>query len=130
MSHWLASILGTVLLVSLVDREAFRIMYLIVVPYLVIYAGLGLSVRGRRMVLRSDYSYGIYIYAYPIQQSIAATMRGIGPGSMIALAYPITLGFGAASWHLLEKRALKFKRSFGELRLARKSRSMSPMAEG
>jgi peptidoglycan/LPS O-acetylase OafA/YrhL len=127
ISHRLASILAAVLLVSLVDREAFRIIYLMVVPYLVIYAGLGLSVRGRRMVLRSDYSYGIYIYAYPIQQSIAATMRGITPLAMIALAYPVTLGFGAASWHLLEKRALKLKRSFGALRLARKGRPMSPM---
>lgn len=130
MSHWLASILGAVLLVSLVDREAFRITYLVVVPYLVIYAGLGLSVRGRRMVLRSDYSYGIYIYAYPIQQGIAAILHGITPVPMIALAYPLTLGCGAASWHLLEKRALKLKRSFGQLRLARKSRGMSPLPEG
>lgn len=130
MSHWLACILGGALLVTLFDREAFKITYLIVVPYLVIYLGLGLAVRGRRIVLRSDYSYGIYIYAYPIQQSIAAMMHGIAPVSMTAIAYPLTLGFGAASWHLLEKRALKLKRSFSELRLARKSRPMSPMPEG
>lgn len=50
-----------------------------------------------------DYSYGTYIYAFPVQQSLAAMIPGIDPMTMSALALPITWGLGALSWHFVEK---------------------------
>ena len=57
-----------------------------------------------------DFSYGLYIYAFPVQQLIVwayanqlgfATALGLSPGGALLLA--------ALSWHLLEKPALAFK---------------------
>jgi peptidoglycan/LPS O-acetylase OafA/YrhL len=56
-----------------------------------------------------DYSYGIYIYAFPIQQSIAYLIPGIGPYPMMAIAFPVTLFFAVLSWHLVEKPVLGYK---------------------
>ena len=56
-----------------------------------------------------DYSYGIYIYAYPVQQSIAAFYSGITPVKMLLLAYPIVFLLAFLSWRLIEQRALEYK---------------------
>ena len=53
-----------------------------------------------------DYSYGVYIYAFPIQQAVAYLVPGISPAGNMALAFPVTLMLGVLSWHLVEARAL------------------------
>jgi peptidoglycan/LPS O-acetylase OafA/YrhL len=53
-----------------------------------------------------DYSYGTYIYAFPVEQGIAALYKGCLPVVMIALSLPLTLLCAIVSWHLIEQRAL------------------------
>jgi len=56
-----------------------------------------------------DLSYGIYIYAFPIQQVVTSW---IGPGHWavnLILALPPTLICAALSWHLIEKRASRWR---------------------
>jgi peptidoglycan/LPS O-acetylase OafA/YrhL len=57
-----------------------------------------------------DYSYGIYIYAFPVQQVIAL-LGGAkwGPLVYIALSLAGTLVLAIPSWHLVEKPAMKAK---------------------
>jgi peptidoglycan/LPS O-acetylase OafA/YrhL len=54
--------------------------------------------------LPADLSYGLYIYAFPLQQLLAAH-------GMLSLwtSLALTLPFAAASWFLVEKPALKLK---------------------
>ncbi len=59
-----------------------------------------------------DYSYGVYIYAFPIQQALIAAWPGITPLLNFVLAFAITLAAAAASWHFVEKPALSLKRWF------------------
>lgn len=54
--------------------------------------------------LPADLSYGLYIYAFPLQQVLAANGMLTLWTSMAA-----TLPFAAASWFLVEKPALRFK---------------------
>jgi len=57
-----------------------------------------------------DYSYGIYIYAYPVQQCLlSAGVLRYGMASYLALVVVITVLLAFASWHLVEKRALAWK---------------------
>lgn len=66
----------------------------------------------QRFGVRGDFSYGIYIYARPVQQLVMLLV-----GSTIAwyinflLAFPITLLLAVLSWHLVEKPALNLKKS-------------------
>jgi peptidoglycan/LPS O-acetylase OafA/YrhL len=60
---------------------------------------------------RGDYSYGVYIYAFPIQQTVALLMpRPMEWTTNLAVALPLTLACGALSWHLVEHPALRLKR--------------------
>ena len=58
-----------------------------------------------------DYSFGTYIYAFPIQQSIIFVFGAIEPLALCALAIACTLPFAIVSWHLIEKNALGLKGS-------------------
>lgn len=54
-----------------------------------------------------DYSYGFYIYAFPVQQAVVSLgPAGMTPMQNIWLAAPITLIFAVLSWTLVERPAL------------------------
>ena len=69
-----------------------------------------------RPTLPGDYSYGIYIWHWPILQTIFAAEKAIGvtPNWFVSLviASPLVALVAVASWHLLERPSLLiFKRS-------------------
>lgn len=57
-----------------------------------------------------DYSYGIYIYAFPIQQLLTFWNIADNVLSHILYSSVLTLLFAALSWRFIEKRALTLKR--------------------
>ena len=59
-----------------------------------------------------DYSYGIYVYSFPIQQTLVQRIPGIEPAPLFALALACTLVVAALSWHCLEQPALGLKSRF------------------
>lgn len=59
-----------------------------------------------------DYSYGLYIYAFPLQQQIVFYHPGIRWLRGLAVTYPIILGIAILSWHIVEKPALSLKKYF------------------
>ena len=54
-----------------------------------------------------DYSYGTYIFAWPVQQIVALLMPGIGPFGMMLIALPTVWVLGVLSWHFVERPALE-----------------------
>ncbi len=56
-----------------------------------------------------DYSYGLYIYAFPIQQGLRQHFPDISPMQMFIAASILTLACAMFSWHLVEKHALRLK---------------------
>ena len=56
-----------------------------------------------------DYSYGIYIWHYPVLQAVLFLYPNLGPWGLMLIGTPIFLGLSALSWHLIEKPVLKFK---------------------
>lgn len=61
-----------------------------------------------------DYSYGIYIYAFPVQQLLVHLMPGMTPLQNIAFAFPLSLVLAVLSWTLVEERALASVRPLAE----------------
>ena len=56
-----------------------------------------------------DPSYGIYIYAWPVQQTLVSLFPDEGPYFNTVFATVITVALAMASWHFLEKPALGLK---------------------
>ncbi len=66
--------------------------------------------RGRVLAFNKvgDYSYGMYIFAFPVQQSLSH-WTDIGFWGMVFWATVITLFLSIISWHIIEKPALSKK---------------------
>jgi len=92
----------------LVDQTDLGLAF--VVPPLTVAIGLR-SWAGLRDVSRiGDLSYGIYIYAWPVQQiGVALIGRQTPYLELLSITVPVTLVLTVASWHLVEKKALGFK---------------------
>jgi peptidoglycan/LPS O-acetylase OafA/YrhL len=80
------------------------------IPVLVLFAACAPVPALQGVGRFGDFSYGMYLYAFPIQQwlveSVAAART---PGGLFALSFPATLAVAALSWHGLEAPALRLK---------------------
>jgi len=56
-----------------------------------------------------DVSYGLYLYGWPTQKLLLWYLPSLSPLGLFALAAPIAITFGTASWYLVEKPALRLK---------------------
>jgi len=100
------------MLLTIGNRHAFFMVYNLTIAYFLLYLAYVPAGFIRKYNLLGDYSYGVYIYAFPVQQSAAALIPGISTLHVILIAAPVTILLSAISWHLLEKRALGLKGSF------------------
>ena len=57
-----------------------------------------------------DYSYGVYLWGCPMQQTIAHIFPNLPPIGNSLVAFPLALVLGILSWYAIEKQALKLKR--------------------
>lgn len=88
----------------------FHVFAAIPFAYVIMY--LGVSPRLANINFPDDYSYGMYIYAFPITQ-IMATIALDHPMPVwvfLPLCLIVTMPLAWLSWHGLEKQAMKLKR--------------------
>jgi peptidoglycan/LPS O-acetylase OafA/YrhL len=57
-----------------------------------------------------DYSYGVYLYGWPVAQVMKQLVPASGPLRNTVLTLPVTFVLAFFSWHLVEKPALSLKR--------------------
>lgn len=98
-----------VLSLSVMNKDLFFVLYSISIPYLVFYIAYVPAGKIREYNRIGDYSYGMYIYAFPVQQSVAAILPGISVAWMVVISFGITLLLALLSWHLIEKNFLQMK---------------------
>ena len=78
--------------------------------YIILYLAYTPRIQLHQFGKYGDFSYGIYIFAFPIQQMITYIMGGqMNHYLNFILAYPLVLIFAFISWHLVEKNSLKLK---------------------
>jgi peptidoglycan/LPS O-acetylase OafA/YrhL len=77
------------------------------------YACLWFAYVPRGVLLRfnrfGDYSYGVYLWGFPMQQLIVSLLHTPTPTLITLLAWPLALGCAIVSWHLIEKPALRWR---------------------
>lgn len=88
----------------------------VLLPQWLGYAVLYVAYHPRLVVKRwsngADYSYGLYIFAYPVQQTLIWATGMTSPPLHIAASLAVTLLIAALSWHFIEEPALRLKERF------------------
>jgi len=79
----------------------------ILAPYMIIYLAFNLPLFNNSRM--GDYSYGLYIYAFPVQQTLA--LLGFNKSGLVyfMMAFVITWIIAKASWKWVEEPSLKLK---------------------
>ena len=98
-----------------VSPVAFEFSYRLLFPYALMYlafipgnarAGVG-GLRSYNQL--GDYSYGMYVYAFPVQQALTALVPGIPTWTLTSLAALVTLAFAVLSWHFVERPSMQLR---------------------
>lgn len=93
--------------------------------YCVVYLGM-LKIPRIPLLQNGDYSYGIYLFHFPIQQTLVHLFPGIREWWLLfPTAAILTMLFAAASWHWIEKPSLKLKKRFDFLKTWRPERMVT-----
>ena len=114
MSNVLAGVAFVVLVVGM-RTASYTSIGEVAWAYLVLWLAVVLPLQ--RFDRYGDYSYGLYIYAFPVEQLLALYgVQKLGFVPYVVSAAAIALVFAAASWFLIEKPFLRLKRlSLGEV---------------
>lgn len=98
------------LYLTLGDRGVERFAMLCVAALLV-HAAMRCSFGAKITDRLGDLSYGVYIFAFPIQQCIVhlAGNRHWSFEALLGMSFLVTFALAFVSWHLIEKPALSFK---------------------
>jgi peptidoglycan/LPS O-acetylase OafA/YrhL len=97
-------------------------------PYAVVFLAFRGLDRLRWLTRPGDVSYGIYIYAWPVQQLVVDATGTRSPAVVIGLAGVATYVLALASWRGIERPALGLKRRLSRPKKARR-RLVGPRAE-
>ncbi len=107
-ARWSLVALSLVLVLAASFMPNYRVLGAIPLAYAIIVSGA--LIRNKRLTLRTDLSYGVYIYAFPIQQLLVICgLAFLAPPVFAIIAAAVTLPLAALSWFLIEKPALKLK---------------------
>lgn len=96
-------------LVALAFGHGWMVLYVLGLQYLVLWFAYVPGGVLRRYNALGDYSYGFYLWAFPIQQCVMAWRPGSSRVALTVLAAVPTLAIAVASWHLLESPMLALK---------------------
>jgi len=107
------AIVAFLILLFTLRTSIYNQIFTIAGSYLIIYFAYSSSLQLGHFTKRGDYSYGIYIYAFPVQQIISQILE-LNNSWMInfAVSYPIILLCAVFSWHWVESPALAMKRRY------------------
>lgn len=103
----------------------------VAMPYVVLwFAGLDAGQLGR-FGRHGDFSYGIYLYAFPVQQTFAHFGAAAWPmPAYIAACFLVTLACAVMSWRWIEAPALRLKRRVGRRDSAVRGDAVMPRVGG
>ncbi|MGA3148530.1 MAG: acyltransferase [Acidimicrobiales bacterium] len=102
--------------------------------YPLLWLGIHLPSLFQKIGARNDYSYGVYIYGWPVQQLLGIWgVQHWGYAVFTLSSIAGAMAFAVVSWHLVEKHALRLKKidpraawAFSTRRLSEQGATVTP----
>jgi peptidoglycan/LPS O-acetylase OafA/YrhL len=114
--------------VALPGLQALPLAVPVLGGYVLFFAAYWPLGRLARFARRGDLSYGLYLYAFPVQQLLIRAFRsGLRPLTLSLLALGVTALCAALSWRFVESPFLRLKKSSRPVE-ARPEWTMEPVA--
>ncbi len=107
--HWLGVLLTASLAWVSWRTPYYNAAFSVALSYLVLFISFHPRLRLPDLAKHGDFSYGMYLYAFPLTQLV---VLAIGPGNpwlVVAAVLPLTVLFAVGSWWLVEKPSLRLK---------------------
>ena len=107
--RWALLALAALVVADALPGPGFFLVLPFAWSYLVLWLASAAVVRLPGWLARSDFSYGAYLYGWPVQQLVIGA-GVVVPPLVFVISLPITLGLAAISWYGVERQALALKR--------------------
>ena len=107
-ARWSYVAVAVVIVIASSQLPDYRVVAALPLAYAVVVSGI--LIQHKRLRLRTDLSYGVYIYAFPVQQLLAVCgLTWLNPLIYFVISTVATLPLAALSWFLVEKPAQRVK---------------------
>jgi len=107
---WAALVALGAVIVAVAIPNGLKLLLPLFGSYLLFWFAFNPAIPLARFGRWGDFSYGIYLYAFPIQQLLVQRLdTSMHPCVFFLVAMPCALVAGVLSWHLVEKRFLRLK---------------------
>ncbi|MFC4693805.1 acyltransferase family protein [Geodermatophilus arenarius] len=117
--HWSLGLVSAVITTIMIAVGAAPALAALPLAYLMLWLGAALPLHlvGRR----NDISYGMYVYAFPVQQLLVLAGAGAwSVGWFVLASTACTVPLAVASWFLIERPAQRYRRAADNLWAARR----------
>jgi peptidoglycan/LPS O-acetylase OafA/YrhL len=91
------------LLLGAVVSPGWIVLFPIAGTYLLFWLAFTPALRLRNFGRHGDFSYGTYLYGFPVQQVLAKYWGVMNPYAMFLAAAPLAMLFALASWKFVER---------------------------
>ncbi|GEP10437.1 acyltransferase family protein [Methylobacterium gnaphalii] len=107
LSAW--PLLGLGLALLLRETPLYRTVLFLAECYAAIWVAFAPALGSPALDPPADLSYGVYLYGWPIQQTLYALFPHASVTALLAASLVPSLGVAALSWYAVEKPALRLK---------------------
>ena len=109
--RWQLAVASAVIVVVLCFLGLGRSLSGIPIAYLMFWIGISAPEWAKRLGRTNDYSYGMYLYGFPVQQLLVVVgLNELGAPLYVIACILATIPFAVASWWAIERPAMKLKR--------------------
>ena len=111
--NWVTFLASLMLGVTLTQSGFGYSLASIFFSYAILWLSCNLPPKVMRLGSINDYSYGLYLYSFPVQQVLSRLeIQNLGLPIFIFLSLLATIPLAILSWRFVEKPALEFSRIF------------------